>query len=110
MARPIKHKLDESLLVKLARDGNSMEDIAAICGCSVDTLERRYAEVIKVGRAQLRRDVRAAQVEVAVQQKNPQMLVWLGKQLLGQKDRTDMTTDDQPITIKNLHGVTMDDV
>jgi len=109
MGRPIKHKLDPAELLKLAANGNTLEDIASCMGCSIDTLSRRYAKVIATGRAQMRKNLRAKQVELAMGGDRV-MLVWLGKQYLGQKDRQDVTTDDKPIIVKSVFGVSMDDL
>ena len=84
MARP-KLEIDEELVSRLASIHCTMEEIASICNCSVDTLERRFAETIKVAKDKGRSSLRRYQWEGA-QKGNPAMLIWLGKQLLGQKD------------------------
>lgn len=84
MGRP-KLDLDEALIEKLASIHCTMEEIASICNCSVDTLERRYAELIKVAKDKGKSSLRRYQWEGA-QKGNSAMLIWLGKQLLGQKD------------------------
>lgn len=81
--KPIE--IDEVLVEKLASIHCTMEEIASICNCSVDTLERRFAETIKVAKDKGRSSLRRYQWEGA-QKGNPAMLIWLGKQLLGQKD------------------------
>ena len=48
MARPQK-VIDEETVKKLAALNCSMEEIGHIVGCSIDTLERRFAAVIKEG-------------------------------------------------------------
>jgi len=71
----------------------TLEEIAGVFGCSADTIERRvvdeyertFAEVFKekssLGKASLRRK----QYELALKG-DKTMLVWLGKQVLGQVD------------------------
>jgi hypothetical protein len=49
MARP-KLELDANLIEKLASVGCTNESIAIQVGCSVDTLDRRYADVIRKGK------------------------------------------------------------
>jgi hypothetical protein len=87
MARPQK-EIDEKLVKKLAAIHCTMEEIAAVCECSVDTLERRFAEVIKdakqQGKASLRRYL------FALAEKNPTILIWLSKQYLGMKDKNEI--------------------
>ena len=84
MARP-KIEIDEELVQKLAAIHCTMEEIASVCNCSVDTLERRFADIIKIAKDKGRSSLRRYQWEGA-QKGNPAMLIWLGKQLLGQKD------------------------
>ena len=49
-------------------------------------MEGRYPSVIKRGRARLRQSLRRAQIKSALSG-NATMLIWLGKQYLGQSDR-----------------------
>lgn len=83
-------ELDTRLIYDLASIHCTMEDIARIMRCSVDTLERGYAELIKDGRASGRSSLRRKQYQLAMDG-HPTMLVWLGKQLLGQRDKFDAT-------------------
>src|SRR5512137_367607 len=84
MARPQK-KIDQKLVEALAKIMCTMEEIAAVAGCSVDTLERRYADIIKKGKEQGKMSLRREQFTSALKG-NTTMLIWLGKQHLGQKD------------------------
>ena len=85
MARP-KLQLDENIIEKLAAIHCTMEEIASVCNCSVDTLERRYAELIKRAKDKGRSSLRRLQWENA-QKGNVTMQIWLGKQTLGQTDK-----------------------
>jgi len=85
MGRPIK-PINEDLVEKLAMIGCTMKEIAAICDVSVDTLERRFAELIEKGKEQGKSSLRRMQWKSA-EGGNVVMQIWLGKQLLGQKDR-----------------------
>lgn len=69
-----------------------MIEIAAVVGCSVDTLERRFADIIKDGQATGRSSLRRYQWEAA-KKGNTAMLIWLGKQMLDQTDRLDQRTE-----------------
>ena len=84
MARP-KKDVDAEQVRKLAAIDCSLAEIASVVNCSVDTLERRFAEVIKRGREEGCASLKRKQFEVA-QSGNPTMLIWLGKQRLGQKE------------------------
>jgi hypothetical protein len=88
------------------------EEVADILGVDYDTLNARIKEQFKVsfsdyirekqskGKASLRR----RQYLTAVEEGNPTMLIWLGKQYLGQKDKqeTEMTVQggEEPIKVK----------
>ena len=91
MARPRK-LIDQKQVEELARIGCTEEDMAAVLGVSVDTLQRRkrasaeFRGAIEKGRASLRNSLRRLQVKKALEG-NVTMLIWLGKQLLGQSDR-----------------------
>jgi hypothetical protein len=91
MARP-KKNIDESVVYKLAKIHCTMEEIGSVVGCSVDTLERRFADIIKKGREYGKSSLRRMQYHKAVMGNNT-MLIWLGKQLLGQADKRDIQHD-----------------
>jgi hypothetical protein len=99
MARPTK-KLDPVLIEKMSSVGNPVTAIATILGCSTDTLHRRFAAVIKRGRENGNHSLRVKQFQKAMEG-NITMLIWLGKQRLGQSDkvesRTDLTTAGESI-------------
>ena len=78
-----------------------------MCDCSVDTLERRYADTIKSAKDRGRSSLRRHQWELA-QKGNPTMLIWLGKQLLGQRDHRDMQVSGPaglPISVNNPDNI-----
>ena len=88
MARPRK-KIDPEVVRKLAQIHCTMDEIASVVGCSKDTLERRFAAVVKTGRDQGKASLRRQQWKLA-NDGSAAMCIWLGKQLLGQKDRQDL--------------------
>jgi len=92
MARPRK-KVDKDVLEKLAAIGCTVEEMAAVMGCSKDTLERRYKDIIEKGKAQGRTSLRRHQWKLA-EKGNATMQIWLGKQLLQQKNNGDEDGDD----------------
>lgn len=87
MARP-KKEIDYELVRKLANMQCSQAEIASVVGVSVRTLQRDelfheiYDEGVMNGRVSLRR----AQFNKAIDGNVP-MLIWLGKQVLGQKEK-----------------------
>ena len=88
-----------SLVRKLASIQCTDEEIAAGIGCSQDTLARGrkrepdFDAAILEGRANGRMSLRRAQYRKAMEG-NPAMLIWLGKQVLGQRENVgDIDTD-----------------
>jgi hypothetical protein len=79
--------IDEDTVEKLASIHCTMQEIASVVGCSVDTLENRFSEIIKQGRDRGKASLRRMQYEAA-KKGNATLLIWLGKQILGQKDKS----------------------
>lgn len=93
MARP-KKNIDVDLIKKLASIHCTTEEIASITGVHVRTIERRFAVVIKDARNHGRMSLKRKQFEVALGG-NAQMLIWLGKIYLEQKDTTRLELNDE---------------
>lgn len=83
-------ELSVDLIKDLATIHCTMEEIASILGTSVDTLERRYADIIKEAKANGKSSLRRLQWHAA-QAGNTTMLIWLGKQLLNQREKSEET-------------------
>lgn len=85
---------DPDVIEGLAAIQCTNEEIAAVVGCSADTIERRirddpeFAEALQRGKARGRETLRRTQWQGAMDG-NPTMLIWLGKQVLGQRDHID---------------------
>ncbi len=90
---PPKIDIDEDLVEDLASIHCTQEEIGAIVGCSVDTLKRRFADAIERGTLQGKESLRRLQWKKA-QAGNIVMLIWLGKQWLGQTDKAEMTVGE----------------
>jgi len=84
------------------------EEIAAFAGVSYDTLNRAckrekkvsFADYYKKHSAAGNMSLRRAQFILATRELNPTMLIWLGKQWLGQREpRTDNPIDADVIAI-----------
>ena len=71
---------------RLAKMHCTMKEIASLIGCSVDTLERRFADIIEKGREDGKSALRAMQWKSA-EKGSHNMQVWLGKHFLGQRDK-----------------------
>lgn len=97
--KPIE--IDPIELEKLCVLHSTNEEIAAWFGCSVRTIEKyskqpEIAGVMRRGRAKGQISVRRAQMRL-LEAGNATMGVWLGKQLLGQRDV-------QPIELTGAQG------
>lgn len=77
----------------LAHIGCTIEEIASILGCRKTTLETRYQARIKNGHDNMRMSLRRKQLAIALGRSKSAatMCIWLGKQLLGQKDSLEHT-------------------
>ena len=91
-----KIEINEDQFEKLSSILCTMEEMASFFGCSVDTLERNFADTIKKGKDKGRMSLRRMQFEKA-QTGNTTMLIWLGKQLLGQKDKIETSENNEPL-------------
>jgi hypothetical protein len=87
-----KKEVDFEMVKRLAAVMCTIEEIAAVLGVSVDTLERRgerFRQALAEGQAQGRASLRRIQFETA-KKGNATMQVWLGKQYLEQRDKTEV--------------------
>lgn len=109
-------KIDWDKVQTMCRIHCTGEEIASVLGCSYDTFARRVkadfgiscAEYIKeksgTGSASLRRlQFKAAEAG------NSTMLIWLGKQYLGQKDKMDYSSEDGTMSPKGFNDFYSDD-
>lgn len=82
--------IDPELVRDLASIHCTMEEMAHILKCSVDTLENRFSDLIKEAKANGKASLRRVQWGLA-QAGNPTMAIWLGKQLLNQREKSEET-------------------
>lgn len=100
------------LVENLARIGCTDEEIATILEASVDTLlnsnnKELFRNATKKGQAECKQSLRRLQFKAA-QNGNVTMLIWLGKQLLGQSEKIDTnvnTNENAEMMRKFLNGV-----
>lgn len=78
-------KLDENQITELARIHCTMKEIAAVMKCSVDTLENRFSEIIKVGKEEGKTSLRRHMWKAACSG-SVTMMIWLSKNLLGMRE------------------------
>jgi hypothetical protein len=96
--------IDYTIAERASGIGCTQEEIAALLGITRETLrvhtarDRKLQDALEVGSAKGRAALRRFQWKGA-EEGNATMLVWLGKQLLGQQDSLTLTAD------LNIHRV-----
>ena len=83
-------------IYRLAQIGSSDREIARWFDIDVSTLTYNFADVIEKGREDLKQSLRMAQIKLALTG-NAVMLIWLGKNILGQTDTPTTTDDKKPL-------------
>ena len=106
MARPKKYNIEGKQVQKLASLGCSNVEIADFFGCDESLIRKSYSEFITKGKTQVKIKLRQAQLNRAfgneddkgnsLNDGNVSMLIWLGKQILGQKDAPEYTVEKLP--------------
>jgi len=89
MARP-KIEINEDEVFELAKIQCTNDEIAAVFGVSEVTIRNRFSAIVAKGREAGKKSLRRAQWEKAVKDGNVVMQIWLGKQYLGQRDKSDL--------------------
>ncbi len=87
-------EIDMEMLASMVGIQCTAEECARILGLSSDTIDRRLKQITGKGFAEFykkhsdegKMSLRRAQFKAATEDRNPTMLIWLGKQMLGQKD------------------------
>ncbi len=91
MARP-KLEIDPKTVEGFAKLGATNCEIADHFGCDEGTIRKRFSEILYKGRAD--RKIRLRQLQWNLAEKgNLGMLVWLGKQELGQSEKLEQKLD-----------------
>lgn len=105
-----KKELDYKLIEELSNIQCTQDEIASCLGVNVKTLraDEKFLDLYKKGQECGKKSLRRYQFECA-KKGNSAMLIWLGKQYLGQRDNIDVSTtkmddDDMTKTIKDLIG------
>ena len=100
---PIDPKVVEGMAAVAATD----QEIADFVGCTEGTIRKRFSGILTKARSGMRTRLRQAQYKAAIGG-NSTMLIWLGKQMLGQTDQQDYRhsgPDGKPISITVTHVV-----
>lgn len=97
-----KLDIDPELVYDLAKIHCTNEEIASIVGCHRDTLNERFSGIIEKGKHEGRRSLRRYQWGL-VEKGNTQMMMWLGKQILSQRDKFPDEEPKQAQMIVNIN-------
>jgi len=96
-----RFEIDYEAVKKLASIQCTQVEIAAWLGCCVETLLRdeKFCQIYKDGMENGKMSLRRHQWK-ALEGGNTTMLVWLGKQYLGQRDKNELTgADGKDLTV-----------
>ena len=90
MARPKKYDIDTKQVEQLASYGCTNREIASFFGCDESLIKKSYSSFLTKGRDKGKIRLRKLQWNAAEKGSTP-MLIWLGKQLLDQTDKQEVT-------------------
>ena len=109
MGRPRK-EIDWELVKSLAEIQCTQEEIASTIGVALSTLKQypEFSTIHKEGIESGKKSLRRLQWEKA-KSGNTAMLIWLGKQYLGQRDRVDHVVTERPEDILEDFARAVDD-
>tara|TARA_Y100000591_G_scaffold204181_1_gene176811 strand:- start:285 stop:677 length:393 start_codon:yes stop_codon:yes gene_type:complete len=91
--------VDIEILKNLASIGCPDYEIASVLNVSARTLNRNYAEIINQFREKGKASLRKKMWDKAVKKDNTNMQIWLSKNYLGMKDRTQTETITEPLPL-----------
>jgi hypothetical protein len=101
VGRP-KLDIDPEQVTRLARLHCTMEEMASFFGCHRDTLHNNFSAEIDKGRSEGNISLRRKQWQMAVEKGNVVMLIWLGKQMLGQRNEILESDSNTPLPIYDI--------
>lgn len=96
-ARPRIKDVDQELVWKLACMMCTVKEIADVLGLGEGQVTKKFGDLIDKGRSEGKKALRRAQFEKAVSDKDPRMLIFLGKQYLSQKDNPEDKESNAPL-------------
>jgi len=94
-----KYNIDPKEVEKLASYGCTKTEVADFYGCNESLIRRSYGESYKKGLTNGKIRLRQCQRKYAYSG-NAALLIWLGKQELGQTDKVENEVKDSNITVR----------
>ena len=95
MARPKKHNIETDKIQKLASFGCTNVEISQFFGCDESLIRKSYSEFLTKGRSEGKIRLRQMQWKSA-EKGSHAMLIWLGKNVLGQSEQPITDSDELP--------------
>ena len=86
----------------------TFETMASLIGCSEKTISREwekngeFCQAYKKGLSETRMKLSEAQIKCAIEDRNPTLLIWLGKVHLQQTEKTEETKDIKIVITNNF--------
>jgi len=93
---PKYKSIDRDMVYRLACIQCTDQEIAEVCGITVQTLRRRFKTLLEKGKNDGRKSLRRAMWEKAVNG-DTRLAIFLSKQYLGMKDNPEDTTSNAPL-------------
>ena len=91
--------VDLEILKNLASIGCPDYEIASVLNISARTLKRNYAEIVDQYREKGKASLRKKMWDKAIKKDNTNMQIWLSKNYLGMKDRTQTESITEPLPL-----------
>jgi len=91
--------VDIEILKNLASIGCPDYEIASVLNVSAKTLKRNYADIIEQFKEKGKASLRKKMWDKAVKKDNTHMQIWLSKNYLGMKDRTQTESIVEPLPL-----------
>ena len=91
--------IDIEILKNLASIGCPDYEIASVLNISAKTLKRNYADIIDQSKEKGKASLRKKMFDKAIKKDNTHMQIWLSKNYLGMKDRTQTESIVEPLPL-----------
>ena len=91
--------VDIKILKNLASIGCPDYEIASVLNISAKTLKRNYADIVEQFKEKGKASLRKKMWDKAVKKDNTHMQIWLSKNYLGMKDRTQTENINEPLPL-----------
>jgi len=91
--------VDIEILKNLASIGCPDYEIASVLNISAKTLKRNYADIVEQFKEKGKASLRKKMWDKAVKKDNTHMQIWLSKNYLGMKDRTQTENINEPLPL-----------